>query len=339
MVQAPKEGGIARIRNKPLRFRIVRGFLLAVVVAVATAVIPTPYYLEAPGKAMDVRDIITVEPPAKTYASKGSFILPTVVSEPANLLYLLYGLVDPEATLRKEPQEPQAQSPQRGPNQMELSQKLSALVAFRSLGYKLEPKLLGFRVLSVDENSPNRGLIQPGDLITEIDGDRLHTLNELRKRLDHLGADKSLPILLRRKDQNVKIQAKTFRPLDRAILGIIFRPEYEPFEFPYRLDFHSGNTSGASGGLVFALAIYDFFTPEDLTGGRIIAATGTLDARGVVGPIEGLDMKVKGALRAGAHVILVPRANYEKLESMPDAMQVIPVDSFNDALDILQHPK
>ena len=57
---------------------------------------------------------------------------------------------------------------------------------------------------------------------------------------------------------------------------------------------------------MFSLGLYDTLTPEDLTGGRTIAGTGTIDPEGRVGPIGGIADKVIGAERAGATVFLVP---------------------------------
>lgn len=323
--------------HKPLRVRIVRGFFLAAFVALVTAFAPTPYYLEAPGKANDVNEILSIEG-TRTYPSKGRFILPTVVSEPATLLYCLYGLMDPEATLRKESHEPHAQSPGGNNNtaQMALSQQLSTLVALRSLGYDLKPELQGLRILALDDQSPNRSHLHPGDIVTEVEGRPLKSIPQLRASLDKLGPEETILLKVLRDGKPLEVRAATHNPRGKPVLGVVLRPSYKPLKFPVEVSFHSGNTSGASGGLVFALAIYDLLTPEDLTKGRTIAATGTLDADGVVGPIEGLEMKLKGAQRVGVTVALVPKSNYEALTWIPGSMEVIPVESFNEALDVLR---
>ena len=105
---------------------------------------------------------------------------------------------------------------------------------------------------------------------------------------------------------------------------------------PFPIVFNSGTTSGASGGLVFALEIYNRLTPEDLTKGRRIAATGTLEPSGEVGPIEGINFKMMGAQRAGCSVILFPKANLKDLDWIPEGVKLIPVENFNEALDALK---
>lgn len=330
------EGKIHAFLNKPLRVRVVRGILLAALVAAVVTYIPTPFYLEAPGKADDVGTILSIES-SPTYPSKGKFILPTVVSEPATLLYCIYGLLDPEATLRSAPHGPQAQTGDSDSSgQMELSQQLSTLVALQELGYDLKPKLLGLRVVALEQSSPNHSQIFPGDILTAAEGNHLESVMQLRTALDQLGNQGAIPLEIQREGKKLEVLGSTYSPRGRPVLGLNLRPVYEPFKFPVKVNFHSGNTSGASGGLVFALAIYDLLTPEDLTQGRIIAATGTLDSNGEVGPIEGLEMKLKGAQRVGATIALVPKSNYEELTWMPDGMKVIPVETFNEALDVLR---
>ena len=79
--------------------------------------------------------------------------------------------------------------------------------------------------------------------------------------------------------------------------------------FPFEIEIASGDVGGPSAGLMFALGLYDTLTPGDLTGGRTIAGTGTIDLEGEVGGIGGIVDKVVGAERAGASVFLVPAEN------------------------------
>ena len=67
------------------------------------------------------------------------------------------------------------------------------------------------------------------------------------------------------------------------------------------------NIGGPSAGLMLTLGIIDKVKPEDLTGGKIIAGTGTIDDDGNVGPIGGVPQKLVGAKDAGATFFLTPR--------------------------------
>lgn len=322
------------LRDKPLHVRVVRGFLLAIFLALVAFLTPTPYHVQAPGSPTDVETMIKIE--SKTYPSQGKFLLPTVVSEPATILYCLYSFLDPEAVLTRESDSrPKAQTPSSNDQQMALSQYLSSVVALEALGYDIRGRLKGIRILDLTPDSPNRQALQSGDLILSLKGRRLEEFGELSTIVGESKPGQRFSAEVLRKEKTEKVELEVYQPQDRPLIGVVMRPEYIP-DFPFRIDFQSGNTLGASGGLVFALQIYDLLTPKDLTKGRIIAATGTLDGKGRVGPIDGINFKLKGAQRAGADVILIPQDNLEDVDWSPQGVKVIPVSSFNDALHVLQ---
>lgn len=70
--------------------------------------------------------------------------------------------------------------------------------------------------------------------------------------------------------------------------------------------FDLGSISGGSAGLVMGLAAVDVMTVGDLTGGNIVAATGTIGFDGGVGHVGAYREKVAAAARAGATILLVP---------------------------------
>jgi PDZ domain-containing protein len=91
--------------------------------------------------------------------------------------------------------------------------------------------------------------------------------------------------------------------------------------------------TGPSGGLMLALAVTDSLNPGDLTGGRTIAGTGTIDRDGDVGPIGSVSYKVRGAAAAGATVFFVPADDAaEAAKAAPATVRVIPVATYADAL-------
>jgi PDZ domain-containing protein len=93
---------------------------------------------------------------------------------------------------------------------------------------------------------------------------------------------------------------------------------------------------------MFALSIVDKLTDEDLTGGMVVAGTGTIGLDGTVGAIGGIQQKVPGALSRGeeppAEVFLVPRGNVEEARSaaVPSPILLVPVDTLDDAVQALQ---
>ena len=88
---------------------------------------------------------------------------------------------------------------------------------------------------------------------------------------------------------------------------------------------------------MFALGIIDKLKPEDLTGGKIIAGTGTIDDEGNVGPIGGIPQKLVGAKDAGAKIFLTPADNCaEAVRNAVPGLPMAEVATLDDALTALQ---
>ncbi|MFI5932361.1 PDZ domain-containing protein [Actinoplanes sp. NPDC051494] len=105
-----------------------------------------------------------------------------------------------------------------------------------------------------------------------------------------------------------------------------------PFEVSFDLD----EIGGPSAGLMFTLAIIDKLTPADLTGGHIIAGTGTVDDDGNVGRIGGIPQKLVGAKADGAEIFLVPAGNCaEALDNEVPGLPMAEIATVDDALTAL----
>jgi PDZ domain-containing protein len=88
--------------------------------------------------------------------------------------------------------------------------------------------------------------------------------------------------------------------------------------------------------MMFALGIIDKITPADLTGGRFIAGTGTIDPKGNVGPIGGIQLKMIAAKNKGATVFLAPAGNCDDVrKATPHGLQVVKVSTLHEAVQDL----
>ncbi|MEV6106942.1 S16 family serine protease [Streptomyces sp. NPDC051940] len=97
------------------------------------------------------------------------------------------------------------------------------------------------------------------------------------------------------------------------------------------------DVGGPSAGLLFSLGIVDKLTRDDVTGGEVIAGTGTITGTGKVGAVGGVPLKTQAAERDGATVFLVPKAECAEAEAeLPDGLRLVPVTTLDGALDALQ---
>ncbi|WP_328363695.1 hypothetical protein OG800_31150 [Streptomyces sp. NBC_00445] len=100
------------------------------------------------------------------------------------------------------------------------------------------------------------------------------------------------------------------------------------------------DVGGPSAGLLFSLGIIDKLNGNgsggDLTGGRSVAGTGTIDADGTVGAVGGVALKTQAARRDGATVFLVPKDECGDAESeLPEGLRLIPVTTLKGAVSAL----
>jgi len=87
------------------------------------------------------------------------------------------------------------------------------------------------------------------------------------------------------------------------------------YQLPIRLHLSADGIGGPSAGLAFTLGILDRLAGGDLTGGRVVAVTGTIDPNGAVGEIGGLPQKTVAVERAHASVFLVPAAQVSEAKA------------------------
>ncbi|MFF3836134.1 S16 family serine protease [Streptomyces sp. NPDC001930] len=126
---------------------------------------------------------------------------------------------------------------------------------------------------------------------------------------------------------------------DAATLAALDYLDEDPEKVKVTL--HLADIGGPSAGLLFSLGIVEKLDGDgaggDLTGGRIIAGTGTIDAAGAVGAVGGVSLKTQAAARDGATVFLVPKAECSDAQAeLPKGLRLIPVTALSDAVASLK---
>lgn len=103
------------------------------------------------------------------------------------------------------------------------------------------------------------------------------------------------------------------------------------------VEISAAGVDGNSAGLGFTLAILDLLTPGELTGGRSIGVTGTIEPDGDVGPVGSVDLKAVAMQEAGVDHMLVPAGQGGVAASRAgDALEVLEVATLNEALAVLE---
>jgi Lon-like protease len=217
---------------------------------------------------------------------------------------------------------------------MQRSEQIASVVALRALGYRVVATPRGILVTGVSPDVPAAKAIDPQDVIVAADGVPVQTPAELRREIGRRKPGDEVRLTLRRNGKAMDVTVRTVAsPTDpaRAIVGILVDQDAK-IELPFKVDIDLGDVGGPSAGLPFALEIARQLG-RNVTHGCRIAATGELALDGSVLPIGGIEQKTIGVRRAGVDYFLVPVGeNARTAEKYADGLDVIPVDSFQQAL-------
>jgi Lon-like protease len=185
-------------------------------------------------------------------------------------------------------------------------------------------------------NAPAAGVLKHGDQLLSVKGQQVTSPAQVSQILATTRPGDRVAISYQRGDGPVMEGIVTVgsRPDGpQGFLGIT--PEGEPLD-PHQIEIKLADIGGPSAGLIFALAVVDKLTPDDLTGGKVVAGTGTIYPTGLVGPIGGITLKMVGARQAGATVFLVPAPNCpEAAAHTPAGLRLVKVSALADAVDAL----
>ena len=308
---------------------------------------PLPYVIYSPGITADIlgttedgTEIITVEG-AETYHEDGQLRFTTVYATRAesdvNLFQLLGAWVDPDDAIYPReviygPEETDESQQAEGAFQMVTSQDTAVAVALTELGYDVPSRPEVYRVLP---DSPADGQLQAGDELLAINGTRVATIEEAGEAVDATPADEPAELEVRRDGKRLTFSITRAEIDGQLRLGFEMRQSYDfPVEVKVGIDPDIG---GPSAGLMFSLAIYDTLTQGSMTGGDVVAGTGTIEPDGTVGPIGGIDQKIAGAREDDADVFLVPAANCDDAYESPNGdMELVRVATMSEAVDALE---
>ncbi|HET6481763.1 MAG TPA: PDZ domain-containing protein [Actinoplanes sp.] len=320
---------------------VILGALITALLAVGVMAAPLPYVVLKPGPTVNTlgsdngTEVIQVTD-AKTTTSAGQLRLTTVnVQSQVELVWAISGWLNhSDAVVPREliypPDRTEKQVEQQNAEEWTESQNSAVTVALTKLGY---PVLTV--VKTVTAGGAAGGVLRKGDVITEVDGVKVTGPAKLTELVRAKPAGTALTLTYQRAGKSATAQVTTRAGDDGTPrLGIEIETKQDaPFKVAIDLD----KIGGPSAGLMFTLGIMDKLEPVDLTGGKIIAGTGTIDNEGNVGPIGGIPQKLVGAKKAGARVFLVPKGNCaEALRNSVDGLPMAEVATVDDALTALK---
>ena len=299
------------------------------------------YYFMSPGPPYQWNiEIENVE----TYEYDGNLYQLTVRRDEAN--YFVYAWARLNSQIDLYPREvilPDGVTPQElseiSIQNMVTSENVAIAVALDSLDYEIESEGDGVLVVGLLDDSPVKDKLIKNDLIISINNELVRSASEFISMLRTYEIGDIVNIGLIRNEQELTIQTKLIEHVEyenEPMVGFLASTPNQQFIFPFEVDIKTGNVGGPSAGMMMALNVYNLLTEDDITNGKKIAGTGTIEIDGSIGPVGGVKQKVIAAKRANAGLILVPTANYEEASVFADDnTQIVAVDSFDKALNVI----
>jgi Lon-like protease len=318
------------------------GAVLLVVLGIVGAQLPVPYAALGPGPTLDTlgsvnnQEIISVDGRAPNKTA-GHLNLTTVsVSDGLNLFDALRGWFDGDVAVvpRSEifpPDKTPEQVEQDNTEAFTQSEDAAVVAALHELKYP--DKIV---VTGLAKDSASKDKLKARDVLVSVDGKPATDPDALTKLLTATQPGTKVTVAYERDHKPGTTDVTLGKAPKRAggALGITI--EYRPVA-PFDVDIKVGeDIGGPSAGLMFALGIMEKVGPTELTGGKFIAGTGTIDNQGKVGPIGGIPLKMIAARAKGAVVFLVPADNcQEAAGATPNGLRLVKVSSLHQALGAL----
>lgn len=321
---------------------------LLLVLWVLAVLLPVPFVAYQPGLTVNVladvdgKPVVQVSGHPAYHDDDGQLRLTTaLVTRPDTRVSVFEAMAawfdSDDAVLPEEAVYPEDESreeaEQEGQAQMAGSQETAVAAAMKELGYDVR---LTVQVAEVTSGGPAAGKIRTGDEVVAVAGEPVASSADVARRIQAVPEGRSVEVTVERsgEDQDVRLTPEESDGKQR--IGIATRETGYTFPFDVSVTPPSG-IGGPSAGMMFSLGVVDTLTKGSLTGGGVVAGTGTIDADGNVGAIGAIQQKIAGSRRDGAELFLVPADNCaEALGGHPGDMRLARVATLEDALAVLK---
>jgi PDZ domain-containing protein len=220
-------------------------------------------------------------------------------------------------------------------NQMRQSQRYATAVALKALGLRVRIEPVGAGIEETLRGYPAAAKLRARDLIVAVDGSRVTVPDHLARILARRRPGETVALRVRRGGRERRVTIRTVpNPADPRLPFLGVQLQEPTITLPLSVRFDLGQVGGPSAGLAFALDLLEELG-RDVDRGRRIAATGEIRLDGSVRQVGGVKQKTIGARRSGMDLFLVPGENAAEARRYAEGLRVVPVDSFQQALQAL----
>lgn len=217
------------------------------------------------------------------------------------------------------------------------AQNNAVLAAYQLANKKVEIKEKTNHIVYISKEANTD--IKMFDELISIEGNPVNDLSDIKKIISSYQEGDTVSLKVRREEKELDVKARVYNTDDGLKIGIAIATTYE-YETDPSVELKSKSSeSGPSGGLMMALYIYNSLVEDDITKGKKVIGTGTINQDGTVGEIGGVKYKLLGAVRKKADIFLVPEGNYEEAVNVKNEknleIRIISVKTLEEAVKVL----
>lgn len=316
-------------------------FMLVLILLVVVFTYEFPYVVYTPGGIVNLEKRIDVD---NKYDSEGSLNMSYVTLRKGNIPSILLSYIIKDWDLLKESE---VTIDDESVDELLKLEKLymtssidnATILAYQKAGKKIEIKKNINNVIYIDDNAKTD--IEIYDQIISVDGKEINEIKDLQDYIKTKNENDTVYFKVKNNNKEKTRKAQVVKIGDELKVGIAFLTTYDYDTDPKIEVKTKSSESGSSGGLMLSLAIYNAITKEDITKGKTIVGTGTIDINGNVGKIDGVKYKILGANKNKADLFICPKENYEEAIKVKEEhnldLKIVSVSTFDEAINYLEN--
>lgn len=312
------------------------------ILILSTFFIKLDYNIYSPGGLINLNDRIETN---NKYTEEGSFNLTYVTARSGIIPNILLSYIIPSWDLVptsdvKVDDESMKEVNLRNRIYLEETSYNAIIAAYKEAGKPYTVNSTDLKVTYIIDKDNNN--LEVGDTIKEINGVKIDNYETLKQEKDKYKENDKLNIKVLRNNKEKECYAILKKDKNNNLtIGIYLATlknvsTLEEVKYVFK-----NNESGSSRGLMCALEIYNRITDYDITKGDIIAGTGSIDENGIVGDIDGVKYKLKGAVKNKAKVFIVPSGNYDEALKLKEEnnydIELIKADNLHNVIENLKN--
>ena len=312
------------------------------ILILSTFFIKLDYNIYSPGGLINLNDRIETN---NKYTEEGSFNLTYVTARSGIIPNILLSYIIPSWDLVptsdvKVDDESMKEVNLRNRIYLEETSYNAIIAAYKEAGKPYTVNSTDLKVTYIIDKDNNN--LEVGDTIKEINGVKIDSYETLKQEKDKYKENDKLNIKVLRNNKEKECYAILKKDKNNNLtIGIYLATlknvsTLEEVKYVFK-----NNESGSSRGLMCALEIYNRITDYDIIKGDIIAGTGSIDENGIVGDIDGVKYKLKGAVKNKAKVFIVPSGNYDEALKLKEEknydIELIKADNLHNVIENLKN--